>query len=393
MKVRQNNSTILVLVILLAALTSTCDQPVTSFSYDDDIVSKRRSQLVIEAVDSNGNIISDFSVHIDGPNKIQQIVDGTQFTSEIGNDGTYNIHVSKTGYVGYRYPLVVNHPADVFSEIQMHVTARLVTIETPTSINNAAGMVFRGGFTQKPGLDEVPSELILQPGSLPSSVPLELSISRISVINTSGMITTFENLTVLDVFGLNQNGVSLTKNATWKIPLQVNEQIRNLRPTFWLIPADWSSETGAFTLRGSPIPAIVDNNFDYATFLISTLGSYALATDLGFRFQANESTPTQVFRSSCGIKSETIYQFDTGTASPSILYMNPFLPSQSQKISTKRSFSGVDRNRIIVEASNVVQRWQLLHPTTRSVVQQSTINSGPVRFYVSQQRCLDSGGS
>jgi len=387
------NRIVVVYALMLIFLTSQCDQPVASFRYDEEPESKRQSRITIEVLDMTGQSLSDFGVNIDGPVKVQQIVRGQQFVLENVPAGVYSILISKQGYVGYRIPVTVSYPIGIFSEIQHHLPVRLTSIEPPKLVNATDGGTYRGGYAQKPGLDEVPSELILQPGSLPSSVPLELSISRISAINTSGMITTFENLTVLDVLGMNQNGVSLAKDATWKIPLQVNEQIRNLRPTFWLIPADWSSETGEFTLRGSPIQAMVDQNYEYATFLISTLGSYALATDLGFRLQSSESTPTQVSRSACGIKSETIYQFDTGSASSGILYMNPFVPSQSQKIITRRSFSGVDRNRIIVEASNVVQRWQLLHPTTRSVVQQSTIHSGPVRFYVSQQRCLDSGGS
>ncbi len=382
-----------VFAMVLTSLTSQCDQPVAPFGYEDEFESKRQSRIVIEAFDMKGQPLSDYTVSIDGPVNTEQVVVGQQFILNDVASGHYAIQLRKLGYVSAHVPITISYPDGVFSEVQLYLPVRLATIEATKLIDAAAGGTFYGGASQRPGLDAVPTELTIQTGSLPGGASPELSITRIPGTNTAGSVITYENLTIIDVLGFNQVGLILARDAMWKIPLQVNAQIRNLRPKFWIIPTVWSAETGEFTPNGDPIQGITDQNFDYATFVISELGSYALATDLGLRLQVSESVPLQVSRSACGIKSEALYEIDSGTAFSDILYLNPFLPTQSQKISAMRSFSGVDRSRITVEASHSVQTWQLLHPTTRSVVQQSVINSGPIRFNVYQQRCLDSGGS
>jgi len=393
MKVLHTTCSMVCIALALIMLMSQCDQPVTSFSYDDEPELKRRSELVIEVVDIKGNPLTDFSVQVVGPSQSQHIVKGSELKLETELAGNYIIRIEKAGYIGFVFPLTVFYPEGLYSENQMNVTATLVPLEPPTLVNNTNEVVIRGGFSPQRGTGIVPTELLLPAGALGASSTIDLSITRTSAISLFGPISTIGNLTVVEVLGMNQTSVALTKQAQWRIPLFTTPQIKELRPQYWLIPVVWDHATGSFTVSGPAIPASIDSNYDIATFNISTLSSYVLATNIGLRLTIAQSTTTQLSRSSCGLKSEVVYQIDSGTALSGTLYMNPNLPQVSQNISAQRWFSGVDRHRVVVQVSHAVQTWQLLHPTTGSIVEQSKIKMGPIRFDVYQQRCLDSGGS
>lgn len=393
MKVLHTTCSMVCFALALIMLMSQCDQPVTSYSYDDEPELKRRSYVMIEAFDSKGNTITDFTVHVLEPVQSQHIVRGTEFKLDIVTAGVYTIQVLKPGYVGYQFPLMVNYPNGSFSEIQLQVSARLNQIEPSVPVNNTHNVIFSGGYFSKLGSDSIPTELALPAGALGGGAGIDLSITRTSAMSVFGPIPTLGTMTFVEVLGMNQTSVTLTKQAQWRIPLFATPQIKELRPQYWLIPAVWDHITGSYTVSGIPIPASIDSNYDVATFSISTLNSYILATNIGLRLSVAQSVPTQLSRSSCGLKSDVIYQIDSGTALSGTLYMNPNLPEVSHNMSAQRLFSGVDRHRVVVRASHAVQTWQLLHPITGSIVQQSTIKMGPIRFDVSQQRCLDSGGS
>jgi hypothetical protein len=372
---------------------SHCDQPAASFSYDDLPESQRKSRLVVVARDIKGQNVENVTIQIDGPIKFESNIQGSEFTYKGLSNGSYQILVRKNGYAGYRQPVVVNYPEGVFSEVEMAVESQMIPLEAPQSVDVANGGIFRGGYSQKHGFESKPTELNILPASIADGTRLDLSITRVPGMNAYGSVVMAGTLTVIDILGMNVSSVSLSKQATWNVPLQLTEQIKTLKPRFWLVPTQWDSNTGFYTLVGSPILATIDSNYEFATFKISVLQSFALATDLGIRVISTNSKPVQISRSSCGLKSKVLYQIDSGNASPSFLTLNTYLSSITQKITASRSYSGVDRHRVIVFASHTEQRWQLLHPTTRAVVDQIDLKSGPIRFDLTQQRCLDSGGS
>ena len=383
----------ILLLIAIGVSVHQCDEPPVSFSYYDNPDSKRQNQLVIFAHDIVGEPLNEVNVTIDGPITLSATAPKGEFSYDGLVAGTYQVEVRKPGYVGYRSLLAVAYPEGVFSEIQLQMEAQLIALEAPKAVNTIDGEVFRGGFSHKQGFESMPTELNVQPGSLASGSQLNLSITRVPGMNAFGSIVTSGNFTVIDILGMNISSVTLFKPAVWNIPLQLSNSLKAIRPLFWLIPVDWNPESGYYDLKGSPTLGSVDPGYNFATFPLTTLQSYALVTDLGLRLTTSTSKPVQISRSSCGLKSDVLYRTDSGSATPSFLSINPYLPSKPKEIIAKRSYSGVDRHRVVVQASHVEQRWQILHPTTKAVIDQIDVKSGPVRFDLIQQRCLDSGGS